>query len=348
MSDLEKDPLASSADQAAASGAPSLEPKPVASWQRIFIGPEGSLRPGWRFLLYLIAFAALQAAIEFTTRPLFRMHGAKTPPLWAFLAGELTSFVAALVPAFFLAQYVENRPFGAYGLPLKGAFGRQFWMGVAWGIGAISLLLFVMRGMHTFYFGGLAEHGLRILKFGAFWAVLFLVVGLFEEFVTRGYTQFTLAQGMGFWPAAFLLSFIFGALHFPQEYALGDRWGAWAGSLGAASIGLFFCLTLRRTGALWFAVGMHASWDWGESFLYSTPDSGTLAQGHLLSSSFHGKPWLTGGPVGPEASVLVFVLIALMWVVFDRIYPARKGVPDQPLGPPALTWNDTRSGPASG
>jgi hypothetical protein len=94
--------------------------------------------------------------------------------------------------------------------------------------------------------------------------------------------------------------------------------------LGVFFIALFWCLTLRRTGALWFSVGMHAAWDWCESFLYSVPDSGTPAPGHLLSSSFHGKAWLTGGPVGPEASVLVFVLIAILWVIFDRMYPARR------------------------
>jgi membrane protease YdiL (CAAX protease family) len=87
-------------------------------------------------------------------------------------------------------------------------------------------------------------------------------------------------------------------------------------------IGLFFCFTLRRTGSLWFAVGMHASWDWGESYLYSVPDSGGMVPGHLLNSSFHGPRWLTGGSVGPEGSVLVFVVIAAAWVVFDLIYPA--------------------------
>jgi uncharacterized protein len=86
---------------------------------------------------------------------------------------------------------------------------------------------------------------------------------------------------------------------------------------------------LRRTGTLWFAVGMHASWDWGETFLYSVPDSGTIAPGHLLNSSFQGSAWLTGGSVGPEGSVLVFVLIGAMWVVFDRMYPARRASGNQ-------------------
>jgi hypothetical protein len=30
---------------------------------------------------------------------------------------------------------------------------------------------------------------------------------------------------------------------------------------------------------------------------------------------------LTGGSVGPEGSYLVFALIVVMWVLFDRLYP---------------------------
>jgi len=216
-----------------------------------------------------------------------------------------------------LARF-ERRPFGTYGLPRQGAFGKQFWIGALWGLAAITLLLLVMRGVGAFYFGGLALHGVRVLKFAVFWGVLFLVVGFAEEFLFRGYSLFTLAEGIGFWPAALLLSAIFGAVH------LGNQGEAWIGGLAAACIALFFCLTVRRTGNLWFAVGMHASWDWGESFLYSVPDSGTVTPGHLLNSSFHGPRWLTGGSVGPEGSVLVFVLIGAMWVLCERVYPARQ------------------------
>ena len=66
------------------------------------------------------------------------------------------------------------------------------------------------------------------------------------------------------------------------------------------------------------------SWDWGESYLYSVPDSGGMMPGHLLNSSFHGPAWLTGGSVGPEGSALVFVVIVTLWVLFDRMYPEVK------------------------
>jgi CAAX protease family protein len=62
------------------------------------------------------------------------------------------------------------------------------------------------------------------------------------------------------------------------------------------------------------------SFDWGETFLYSVPNSGTVEAGHLLNSSFQGPRWLTGGTVGPEGSVFVFVLIAILWIAFDRMY----------------------------
>ncbi len=96
------------------------------------------------------------------------------------------------------------------------------------------------------------------------------------------------------------------------------------GLVAVVAIGFFFCLTLRRTGNLWWAVGFHMAWDWGESYLYSVPDSGTLLPRHLLNSSFHGPDWLTGGSVGPEGSYLVFVVIGALWVLFDRAYPEVK------------------------
>jgi membrane protease YdiL (CAAX protease family) len=81
---------------------------------------------------------------------------------------------------------------------------------------------------------------------------------------------------------------------------------------------MFFCFTVYRTGNLWFAVGFHAFWDWGQTYLYSVPDSGTMAPGHLMRPVFHGQDWLTGGTVGPEASVFCFVVIAGVWGVFAR------------------------------
>lgn len=191
-------------------------------------------------------------------------------------------------------------------------------MGVLWGAISLSLLLFVLRAAGVFAFGSLGLSGTRALQFAVFWAAFFLFVALFEEFAFRGYVLFALQQVAGFWPTALLLSAIFAYMHRSNP---GE---SWLGTLGAGAVGLFFCFTIRRTGNLWFAVGMHAAWDWAQSFLYGVPDSGVVEPGHLLNASLHGQAWLSGGSVGPEGSVLVFVLIGGMWIVFDRTFPRNE------------------------
>jgi uncharacterized protein len=278
----------------------------------LLFGPDG-LRPGWGLAFYLAIYWGLKKQLLAWAWS----HDFGAGGLWNAMLAEGVSLVAALIPALVMAR-AERRPWRVYGLPGKQALGKRFWVGAIWGFAAISLLMFALYGLHVFQFGHFVLHGARIARFAAFWAVMFLLVGLFEEFLLRGYSQFTLARGIGFWPAALALSTFFAWMHLDNE---GEQW---PGLLAIVCIGLFFCLTLRRTGSLWFAVGFHAAWDWGETFFYSVPDSGTVWPGHLLHSSLHGKVWLTGGSVGPEGSVLCFVVIALTWFAFGRVYRPRS------------------------
>jgi|SRR5579872_685385 len=305
---------------------------PVLAFDPLLIDANG-VRPIWRLLIYFALYYVIRLALLSIAIATLPNRTDSTSLLWLQLLEECLLLVAALMPALFLAK-LEGRRFGTYGLPLRGAFGKQFCMGALWGLLAITLLLLMMRGIGVFHFGHLVLHGARVLKFAVFWGAVFLVVGLYEDFLFRGYSLFTLAEAIGFWPAAILLSFAFGFIH------LRNNGESWVGALAAACIGLFFCLTLRRTGTLWFAIGMHAAWDWGESFLYSVPDSGQVAPGHLLRSSFHGAPWLTGGSVGPEGSVLVFVVIAVLWIIFERFYPAPKRARDTPPADPPATYHE--------
>ena len=292
------------------------------------------LRSGWRFTLYLLFYAGITFSVGSALKFGIRHLAHKPSLIWSFLSGESLALFGAIVAALIMGR-IEKRRFGAYGLPGRGAFGKNFWVGGIWGLLGITILLMVIHLFGDFSLGGFVLHGTRLLKFAAFWGMLFLLVGLFEEFFFRGYPQFTLTQGMGFWPAAIVLSVVFGAVH------LGNKGEAFLGALAAGCIAAFFCLTLRGPGNLWFAVGFHAAWDWGESYLYSVPDSGQVIPGHLLSSSFHGSRWITGGTVGPEGSVFVFLIIALLWVAFDRAYREVKYAGNEvPTAGPRLDATD--------
>ena len=246
-----------------------------------FLSPEG-LHAGWRLLLFMGLACTVLLLLGRLSRLLgLRIGGGLFEPV-AAIEGESVLFFSVFAAAAVMAK-LERRSLAQYALPLKGAFGR------------------VVLGGHD------------LIRYAGLWAMAFLAVAFFEEFAVRGYALFTMTTGIGFWPSAILLSGLFGAVH------LENSGESWVGGLSAGLIGLFFCLTLRRTGSLWFAVGFHAAWDYAESFIYSVPDSGIMASGHLMDSSFGGPRWLTGGHIGPEGSVFVFPLLGLLSIAFARL-----------------------------
>lgn len=146
----------------------------------------------------------------------------------------------------------------------------------------------------------------------------FILVGLFEEFLYRGYAQHTLGIAFGFWPAAILLSALFAALH------LMNAGESIIGALDVFIYSLFACFTLQKTGNLWFAVGLHAAWDFSLTFLFSVPGSGMQGKGQLLASILHGPRWLTGGRAGPEGSAIGLAVLLISFPIFAKLSPALR------------------------
>jgi hypothetical protein len=279
---------------------------------------EHEFRAGWRLLIFLLFVVLFILAETFLITKLHLPHVAST----GFTATAMLVQEAGGILAVFLATAImgmlEARAVGVYGLPRAAAFGARFWQGTLWGIAMIAAIIFLIRAFHGFSFGELALHGSMVWGYAVLWGVVFVLVGIFEEFLFRGYAQFTLTTGIGFWPAATALSAAFGAIHLHNSGE--DNVGA----LSVFVIGMFFCLTLWRTDNLWFAVGLHAAFDWGETFLFSVPDSGLVAPGHLLNSSLYGPAWLTGGLVGPEGSVMTFIVVAFAAALFVFVYPSKE------------------------
>ena len=303
-----------------------LEHLSIETGGSMFAGPDG-LRAGWRLVLYLVMWRLLRVGLGILLEKIDPHVRIK---LWLDLITELGSFVIVAVPAVVMG-WIEKREFGEYGLPVRRAFGKSFWVGAGWGVVAITALMVGIGGVGDFSLGGFALHGGRVLKFAVFWGVFFLAVGLFEEFLARGYTQFTLTQGIGFWPSALVLSGFFTFLH------VGNPGETWVGLLAVAAIGLFLCLTLRRTGNLWLAVGFHMGWDWGQTFFYGVPDSGIVPYHNLLNSTFSGPRWLTGGIVGPEASVITPIALLVVALIFSRFYRENRLERVEPSALPVIS-----------
>jgi len=149
------------------------------------------------------------------------------------------------------------------------------------------------------------------------WLVANVCVAIAEEFWFRSYLQQTLWKSIGFWPSAIVIALIFAAEHyfFKQGENVWDM-------ITLVSLSLLLSYSMLRTGTLWFAVGFHFAFDYMQLFVIGTPNGAQFPAGRMLDARFNGPAWLTGGALGTEASFLMYLAIALLWLYVWRRYRA--------------------------
>ena len=319
---------------------PTPPPPPAHTPREIFVGKDG-LRAGWSLLIYIILVVAIGFCVSKVAQrihpmppPVKHVAGQPIPPpqpqgARQLFIGETIQFSIVALATFFMAL-IERRRTGVFGLGGRSTTGAKpipnFLAGLFWGVLCLSLLILILKSTGLLVFDARLLFGSAVIsKYAIVWLVGFLLVGLFEEYLTRGYLQYTLTRGLagiyraafktphahalGFWTAAVLLSVLFGLGHSsnPGESPIG--------LLSAGTAGFVFAYSLWRTGSLWWAIGFHCTWDWAQSFLYGVADSGTMVQHHLYATHPVGKPIMSGGLTGPEGSIYVLPILALIAII---------------------------------
>ncbi|WP_186101271.1 CPBP family intramembrane glutamic endopeptidase [Burkholderia gladioli] len=289
-------------------------PPTFARFSRLWFGPAG-LRTGWAALLYAAIVAVLMAGADWLARRLglpFRLQGEVSAAHQVVF--ELAMCGAVLVATRVMSR-IDRRAWLDFGLRAPRRL-QHLLLGGACGLAAVSAImaLLVATGGATLAYSGMSLAA--ALEAGLTWAFAFALVAAAEELAFRGYLFFRLAQGIPPTAAAVLTSLAFGLAHMSNH---GENM---AGIVPVVIYGFVACLAIWRTGSLWWVFGVHATWDWSESFLFGAPNSGLVPSSSLLESHAIGPVWLSGGTVGPEGSVLVFpALGALAWVAW-RALPA--------------------------
>jgi hypothetical protein len=283
----------------------------------IFIGPDG-LRHGWRFLIFVATIFLVvqfleQPAITFLEAKLRVDRSALSAP--SIIVGHGFDLIVVLIVTGVFAL-CERRRIDSYGLPVNEAFGGLFWNGV---VAALVVVAFVAAAMLVT--GGMRIHGIALrgtdlISSPLLWLIAMLLVGLTEEYFFRGYALQSLWRGTGFWPAALITTAIFAGDHLekPHENAI---------DIGMIfALGLIICISVRVTGSLWWAVGWHTAFDFGQLFIIGTRNGGSVPQGRLFDVTFPGPAWITGGELGTEASY--FMIPAVLGTFIYVIWPLRR------------------------
>ena len=150
-------------------------------------------------------------------------------------------------------------------------------------------------------------------------ACLALFTGIAEEIVFRAMAARELSLAWG-WPLAILVSgTYFGVVHLIGQLKTMTLTKALA-ILGSSILVSFLLIAMYiHSGSLWLPIGFHAAWNFSLVGILGLPMSGNETEVSLLQTTLRGKPWLTGGAVGMEASAVAlgsYVIIGVLFVVF--------------------------------
>lgn len=242
------------------------------------------------------------------------------------LLGILVGGIGVVVASFVAARWLDRRKISDLGLHLN----PSWWLDLSFGLGLGVLLMGLIFAaefnmgwisiVDRFYSGGREPFSLAILwPLGAF-----LLVGIYEEILSRGYHLVNLAEGFsgsalgergGLLLAWALSSAVFGALHAANPNA------SWISTLNIMLAGLFLGLGMLFTGELAVPIGLHISWNFAQGNLFGFPVSGTrFHEATFYQIEQHGPDIWTGGAFGPEAgligilAILLGSLLTLAWL----------------------------------
>jgi membrane protease YdiL (CAAX protease family) len=303
----------------------SLPPESPSTLRRIFLSPDRRLRSGWRLLVHaLLTFAlaiafSLPIVVAMVVLTAFNIQTDSAE----LLISSVPTFLAFVLATFLARRLLDRRSFTSLGLRIH----RRAWLDVGMGIcisavmmGAI-LLAEMMLGWVRLDGFAWETHPAWVVLTGFLVSLgLFILVGIDEEILSRGYQLQNLVEGLNLPWGLVLSSLIFAIMH------LGNPSVVWYTVIpGLMAAGLFLAFGWVRTRELWLPIGLHIGWNLFEGPVFGFPVSG-LATSQLLLQTPTGPVWFTGGSFGPEAGVVLlpglFVGTLLVWLYTSRRLPS--------------------------
>jgi uncharacterized protein len=212
---------------------------------------------------------------------------------------------------------ILRRPWG--GFPLTGPRPVSLTlMGLMIGLLVMTcaILTIIVSGSATASLSTQAATSATI--YGAGWLAFDFLGAAGEELYGR-VAVLLVAQSLIGWRGAILVSgLMFSVLH------LGNPGADWIWLLRLFVQGMLLAYAIYRTGSVWWSIGYHTGWNWASAPLFGAAGSGFFDQGHLLDFNPLGSPWITGGAVGPEGSIIAFLAVLCAFGLLIAITPGRR------------------------
>ncbi len=263
--------------------------------------------PSWRghpitqILVFVGLTAAILLALGLPLLLVFSVAHIRIDP-FSERGGLTVEFFLAVsaVLCYTLLTRRAGRSLADAGLAARGIFSETG-IGLLIGGGVFSAIVGLMGAFGGYHAGAINPHFRPLVPLA-----LFLCIAVFQEVAVRGCIFQTLERRYGSGIALIASSLFFGLLHLGGPVEGLTTWQWLTGPLFLSlETGLLFTAAYLLTRRLWLPIGLHWGWNFFETSVYGTANSGawendpnTLFAGHT-----HGPFLLTGGAFGPEASL---------------------------------------------
>ena len=218
----------------------------------------------------------------------------------------LLATVGSIIGACIYCRFIERRKLATMGFR-RGRIAREYLLGLLIGscMFGVAVLIAVLSGAMT-YAGMTGASVLMIV----FFILGYMVQGMSEEVICRGYFMISLARRQRLAVAIFVSSSMFGALHLFNNNVVA------LGIINIILFGAFEAVYLLKRGDIWGVAAIHTSWNFVQGNVFGISVSGTPVQ----PSFFLFEPTATGtlingGAFGIEAGLAASIVLAAALVV---------------------------------
>ncbi len=267
-------------------------------------------------LLFLAGTGLLAKAVVRTALPHSPLPGEVTTTL-----GYACAATATLLAYVVMVRRADRRSLASAGLTARGLFSETG-IGLLIGGGVFSAVMGMMRAVGVYHIASINPHFHPLVPLA-----LFLFLAVFQEVAVRGYIFQTLERRWGTGIALAGSAAFFGLAHLgsPVEGLTTAQWLVGPAFIGVET-GLLFTAAYLLTRRLWLPIGIHWGWNFFESSIYGAANTGSWGDNPntLFADRFTGPFLLTGGPFGPEASLICLIIGGYAGLLLLRL-AIRKG-----------------------
>jgi uncharacterized protein len=286
---------------------------------------EGRIRAFWRLLLHLVVtFVAILATAPLLL--LLAQLGLDESATPFFIVGVVAQSVAISVASGISFVLFDRRSFAS--LRFDRGYIREFLLGCLIGAGLMASIFFICMIFRWVRIERIAATSLpslvNLVAWQIGWLALMLLVGISEEFFSRGEQLKNLAEGMKRLGiavstifAVFFSSAFFGVLH------LGNPNATWFSTLSITTAGVMLATARIVSGRLALPIGIHTTWNYFQGPVFGFPVSGQETANSFMEVTSTGPSWLTGAEFGPEAGMLGLLALtagALLIILWRKRY----------------------------